>query len=738
MLLGFFLLLVLGVINAKRRRCTDDCSQQICGKYSCKSCTSASVALDVKEIAKLTSVDDMKAHSASVAHLTSFYERPEGVCYSSQSDKGTACITDKDCANFEMCLNRYVRVNDGNGDGIDWTSEKSFCVAVEPVSEDQSTPSQFPSLTNGLVEKDRVKGDEFVDLNPDAMDVDTLESKMITINHQIEVFEKEILSRLPLRKVRQCIHDCSKAICGESKCKICTAYPVATKIDTPVNVMYFDTPGGVCYNEPPDQFKHCEEDSDCELWQLCMSRYSKVATLTGFKVDWTSEKKFCIDVQPKKNYQENEKSSKLSPNIPDNLPKKKAAIVKEEVKLLTKIEKGGLTTKEETKKEIKLDKLEKKVDKSIQMTQDKKEKAKLDEIKKVETDTKFSSGANSFKNLEKYLPSVPRPTRIPLLCPKDDIEHYDCKGSVENYPSAWSWSYPYHRLWDKAQSNRHGDPVPPNKYYLTIMAIFKNEEISLEEWLAHHIGHGVEHFYLIDDWSTDNSTTILKPYIEKNFITMYSAVDKSLPFRQTGMYKKMFLDVYTKNEAQWIAIIDVDEFLYSPQKVNIQDILKKHEDLSVIGVNWLVFGSSGLEHQPKSIIQSFTHRAADNPNKHVKFIEQYKILKWSDSTIDDWQKSIVNTKFKVEQIEVHVSDVEGIADNLSIKRFPNDPPLILNHYIVQSHDFFTKVKATRGDVNNWVPDNGRDESYFKMCDINEVYDARLKDQNEEHGIAMMK
>ena len=37
-------------------------------------------------------------------------------------------------------------------------------------------------------------------------------------------------------------------------------------------------------------------------------------------------------------------------------------------------------------------------------------------------------------------------------------------------------------------------------------------------------------------------------------------------YEQAGMYKKVFSDIYGKNESQWVAMIDLDEFLYSPQQ----------------------------------------------------------------------------------------------------------------------------------------------------------------------------
>ena len=35
-----------------------------------------------------------------------------------------------------------------------------------------------------------------------------------------------------------------------------------------------------------------------------------------------------------------------------------------------------------------------------------------------------------------------------------------------------------------------------DKNRLSIMAIFKNEELYLEEWLQYHIKEGINHFYL--------------------------------------------------------------------------------------------------------------------------------------------------------------------------------------------------------------------------------------------------
>jgi hypothetical protein len=51
----------------------------------------------------------------------------------------------------------------------------------------------------------------------------------------------------------------------------------------------------------------------------------------------------------------------------------------------------------------------------------------------------------------------------------------------------------------------------PKKYNLSIMAIFKNEQDYMEEWLNHHIKEGIEHFYL---YSNDEQMKNY-PYLKK-------------------------------------------------------------------------------------------------------------------------------------------------------------------------------------------------------------------------------
>ena len=60
------------------------------------------------------------------------------------------------------------------------------------------------------------------------------------------------------------------------------------------------------------------------------------------------------------------------------------------------------------------------------------------------------------------------------------------------------------------------------------------------------------------------------------------------------------------------------------------------------------------------------------------------------------------------------------------------PLLLINHYRIQSLEFWKKVKMTRGDAECWYDylNKKRDIDEFNKLDINEVRDTTLKEQNK--------
>lgn len=142
------------------------------------------------------------------------------------------------------------------------------------------------------------------------------------------------------------------------------------------------------------------------------------------------------------------------------------------------------------------------------------------------------------------------------------------------------------------------------KYDLVFAAIFKNEARFLDEWLTFHRGVGVEHFFLYNNESTDNFLEVLKPWIDGGLVTIVDWPGRGV---QISAYSHCVKK--NKNAARWMALIDIDEFLFSPKGEKLTSILPKYRDLPGVFVYWALFGSSGHRERPEGpVVESYTMR----------------------------------------------------------------------------------------------------------------------------------
>ena len=123
-------------------------------------------------------------------------------------------------------------------------------------------------------------------------------------------------------------------------------------------------------------------------------------------------------------------------------------------------------------------------------------------------------------------------------------------------------------------------------YYLSIGCIFKNESCGLYEFIEHNILHGVEHIYLINDFSNDNFIEILQPYINIGILTLY------VP----GINKNAFLNFY---EAQGIDLIYLPkDYCLKPDKNGFDPIpLIKKSKVEYKEVAWVSGHSSASKNE---------------------------------------------------------------------------------------------------------------------------------------------
>lgn len=163
------------------------------------------------------------------------------------------------------------------------------------------------------------------------------------------------------------------------------------------------------------------------------------------------------------------------------------------------------------------------------------------------------------------------------------------------------------------------------KYTVSICAMFQDEALYLKEWIEFHKLAGVSHFYLYNNFSTDNYAEVLAPYIEKNEVEVIE-----WPMGTGGNWAHVqasaFKDGVTraKGQSKWLAFLDLDEFLFATKENDLGVFLKDYEEFGGVCANWVLFGTSFIAKIPENqlLIDALRYRAPmdTDGHRHIKSI----------------------------------------------------------------------------------------------------------------------
>ena len=241
------------------------------------------------------------------------------------------------------------------------------------------------------------------------------------------------------------------------------------------------------------------------------------------------------------------------------------------------------------------------------------------------------------------------------------------------------------RLWLPASFKISGNA----KLTLGLCVMVRNEEPYIEEWLEFHRMMGVEHFFIYDNGSTD--ATVLKlrqsPHADRitvidwaNFLAGWEGV--AGPMGRMQRLAMLHCIANYGHMAEWMAFIDMDEFLYPAAAGSLLEVLAGYDDLDSLSVYWTMFGTSGHAGKQEGLVtERFTerHGTPRGPSKNlcrVKTIVRPRAV-----------RGVHNTHTFILQNGYPISWTEkrqriGYADH-DPKHFSNDV-VRLNHYYSKS------------------------------------------------------
>lgn len=241
-----------------------------------------------------------------------------------------------------------------------------------------------------------------------------------------------------------------------------------------------------------------------------------------------------------------------------------------------------------------------------------------------------------------------------------------------------------------------------------VVAIAKFEEDYLEEWVQWHSDLGFHDIYIQDNSDKPSD-------FQMNRVKVVHFPGRAAQMPAYNNFLERFGHLY-----DWVLFIDIDEFLVLRKHRNVEKFLEEYGSRGGgLGLNWIVFGSSGhILQSSEPVRHRFVWRSA-KPSTHIKsFVKPAHVERINNPHFAKYKsgyKCQSSSGNPIDQAWNHSLD-EDIA--------------VIHHYFTKSAQEFVQ-KRNRGRS-----DNGsiRDLSEFRMQDTlyNDTIDvSAIKDDAEK-------
>lgn len=195
---------------------------------------------------------------------------------------------------------------------------------------------------------------------------------------------------------------------------------------------------------------------------------------------------------------------------------------------------------------------------------------------------------------------------------------------------------------------------------LLLVAIVKNENRYLNEWVDYHYNLGFDKIVICDNNDIDGEVIKNKKVIVEDFRGKHESgyVNGVL---HSGIQGAAYNYCYKKysNDYDWIAFFDIDEFLTLRDGLQLKDFLKNTDNISQIYISSKTYGdNNNLVYKKKPVTERFT-----TPVKQTGYCDN----KYDFNPF----KSIIKTKQKFIKILCHGSICCGRTINTNYETIPN-------------------------------------------------------------------
>lgn len=271
---------------------------------------------------------------------------------------------------------------------------------------------------------------------------------------------------------------------------------------------------------------------------------------------------------------------------------------------------------------------------------------------------------------------------------------------------------------------------------VAIVAIAKLENNYIKEWTEYHKNIGIDKIFLIDnnEINGEKFEDVINDFIASGFVEI---IDKRgiHPTEDTNIQARFTREGYLSASKQydWIAVIDIDEYIAFSAFNNIKDYLsqEKFNNFDAIRLNWKIYNDNNLikvENNDYSLVKRFTtwlpHKMGKSIYKSNLSSEKVKAMTGHGSPLC-----------------INCDEDGNLLENNERISIVNTNPLYntawINHYKTKTLEEFVSQRLARQAIN--IRTRQYDLSlYFKFCEKTPEKEKFGKELLEKYKIADLK
>lgn len=149
------------------------------------------------------------------------------------------------------------------------------------------------------------------------------------------------------------------------------------------------------------------------------------------------------------------------------------------------------------------------------------------------------------------------------------------------------------------------------------VAIARDEESFIDEWIIYHLSIGINYIYIYDDSPSGKLAEFLAPHFPSVVVIPWYGRHQQMEGR--NRQTKAYMDAVKHHieKYEWVAFIDIDEYIVLRDCENLGQYLGQFGTAAAISLNWHQFGHNGFFDNPRGLItQSLTRRRIEPSEKH--------------------------------------------------------------------------------------------------------------------------